>query len=359
MKILLTFLAAVLIYFWNISNQDSISDLAYKDSPAFVHIINSIPKSVNDTILIASPTGERENDRVSILAAIEKVKPGGTILFAPGMYVIGKVIQINTPKITLLGHPDGTVLRGCDPDEFTDIENALATASNPTEGWSAVSGCGMIELTGGNMTVRNLTFEYTRLGLLLGSSHAEDILYPANGGYLIEENTFRNSSNSIRALLASSEPTVIRNNMFINVFHAFSGAVSNFQIIDNYISASEPHKIMPEGYPGFAIGLSALVSHDTVTSSCTQNLIAGNQIKGHPDGIILSARQSGTSCQNNVIRSNTFEDIASYAVVIEGDSNWVEIHDIKDKVQDLGSGNQIQFKDLKDSKNIRSGTTKR
>lgn len=260
-----------------------------------------------DTVYVAPPTGEREIDRASILAALEEVEPSGIVQFAPGKYVVGKVIQISNPQITLLGHPDGTILRGCEPEEFTEIEKALETVTNPTEGWAVVSGCGMLELTGGNVTVRNFTFEYTRLGLLLGSSHAEDILYSSEGGYLIEENTFRNSSNSIRAMLVSPEPTIIRNNRFVNVFHAFSGAVSNFHILDNHISAPEPKNILPAGHPGFAIGLSALVSHDTVTSSCKQNLISGNQIVGHPDGIILSARQTDAGCQNNVIRSNSIE----------------------------------------------------
>lgn len=68
-----------------------------------------------DTIHVAPPTGEREADRASILAALERVEADGTFQFAPGTYLVGEVVPLETPRVTLLGHPDGTTLRGNDP----------------------------------------------------------------------------------------------------------------------------------------------------------------------------------------------------------------------------------------------------
>jgi hypothetical protein len=66
----------------------------------------------SDTVHVAPATGERTTDRASILAALERATPGDTILFARGMYLVGRVIPVSTPGLTLLGHSQGTTLRG-------------------------------------------------------------------------------------------------------------------------------------------------------------------------------------------------------------------------------------------------------
>ncbi|HVS03801.1 MAG TPA: hypothetical protein VMT16_13625, partial [Thermoanaerobaculia bacterium] len=97
---------------------------------------------------VAPPTGEKATDRASILAALQKVEPGGTVRFAPGTYLIGPIIPVTTSEITLLGHAEGTTIRGCDADAFKDQ-------------WAATFACHGIGLSGARQTVRNLTFEYT------------------------------------------------------------------------------------------------------------------------------------------------------------------------------------------------------
>jgi hypothetical protein len=66
----------------------------------------------SDTVYVAPPTGREAADRANIVAALERVGPGGTVQFAPGIYAVGTLIAVTTPGVTLLG--EGTVLRGCD-----------------------------------------------------------------------------------------------------------------------------------------------------------------------------------------------------------------------------------------------------
>lgn len=48
--------------------------------------------SIADTVYVTPPSGERDADRASILGALKEVQPGGTILFAPGIYAVGPLI---------------------------------------------------------------------------------------------------------------------------------------------------------------------------------------------------------------------------------------------------------------------------
>jgi hypothetical protein len=41
-----------------------------------------------DVVQIAPPTGVLESDRASIIVALEQARPGGTIQFAPGTYLV-------------------------------------------------------------------------------------------------------------------------------------------------------------------------------------------------------------------------------------------------------------------------------
>jgi parallel beta-helix repeat protein len=248
----------------------------------------------SDTVHVAPPTGAREADRASILAALAQVQPGGTIQFAPGTYLVGEIVSVTTPRITLLGHPRGTTLRGCDPVEYEEMEWA---ASRADADWRVrfpiVRSCGTFELSGGHSTLRGFTFEYTRMGVILGCCHAEREHRPAGGGYLVEGNTVRNSGNGIRPGMLSADPTVIRGNTFINTFHAVSALGGHLHILENDISVPEPHRVPGVGHPSFAIALCG-----------EHNVIEGNHIDGHPDGILLIA-DPGNACRENVIRDNT------------------------------------------------------
>jgi hypothetical protein len=254
-----------------------------------------------DTVLVAPPVGERALDRASILSALDQVRPGGTILFAPGTYLVGEMIPIETPRITMQGDPEGTTLRACEPDEYHALEQDLAGAIEEMEFWAIVSRCGMFNLTGGHVAIRGFTFEYTRLGILLGCCHREQVLRPTDGGYRIEENTFRNVGNGIRAMLDSTIPSVIRDNRFINVFHALSAPqASHIHFLDNDMAVPEPSRVPAMGYPSFAIAINAL----TERGICEHNLVARNRIEGHPTGIRIGAGPGGI-CRDNVIRNNT------------------------------------------------------
>jgi parallel beta-helix repeat protein len=245
-----------------------------------------------DTVHVATPTGERETDRASILAALEQVRPGETVQFASGTYMVGEIIDVAISGVTLLGNPDGTTLRGCDPVAWQQMMVAAAEALIGEARWNMRARCGMLRLTGGHVTVRNLTFEDTVWGLVLGWM---DPTLTSEGGHHIEGNTFRNSGNGIRVGNQSSGPTIIRQNRFINTYHALGGHGGHLHFLENDISVPEPERVPDPGYPGNAIALCG-----------EHNVIAGNRIAGHPEGISMGwGWEVVDACRHNVIRDNT------------------------------------------------------
>jgi parallel beta-helix repeat protein len=259
-------------------------------------------KEIADTVFVAPPTGVREADRASILAALEQVRPGGTVQFAPGTYLIGEIIPVPVSRITLLGHVEGTILRGCDPEEWASVQNPRAS-------------CNTLELLGSHQTVRDLTFEHMSLGLALGpatrrlaglSTGDEDTLINRiTGGHLIEGNTFRESSNGIRGDGRWSESILIRGNRFINTYHAVSLAGSHVHLLDNDISVPQPERVPPVGHPGLAVAIAGTNEHFRGGPfDCEHNVIAGNRIEGHPQGSLYLYALGG-HCRHNVIRDNT------------------------------------------------------
>jgi parallel beta-helix repeat protein len=251
------------------------------------------------TVYVAPPTGEKEEDRASILAALEEVRPGGTVQFAPGTYLVGELIRVTTSDVTLLGHPDGTILRGCHPSDFVEF-------------MVAGFACNGLELAGGRQTVRDLTFEYAWHGLFIGCCFPSDLAemqsadgpphrHDQPGGHLIEGNTFRNSSNGMRVVGRSAEPIVIRDNRFINTFHALviNGGTAHF--LDNDISTPDPAAVPIQGRNGGAI----IVMPDPPVRECGENIIAGNRILDYADAILIYVPDPGTRCERNVVRNNT------------------------------------------------------
>jgi imidazolonepropionase-like amidohydrolase len=261
-----------------------------------------------DTVHVLPPTGQRETDRASILAALERVRPGGTVRFASGTYVIGEMIRVTVPRVTLLGHEVGTTLRGCDPEGT--VAPQLSSES-----------CNGLELAGARQTVRGLTFEYAFWALHLGCCYDERVLYtlpdgtsqelPANhrtaGGHLIEGNTFRTSASGLRVNGDWTEPAVVRNNQFIDNWHAVSINGNTVHLLDNEISVSDPARVPFWGFPWDGVKLSPPLpfqgSADVPT--CTGNVIAGNRIQGYLDGIRIELNFPGTNCRGNVVRANT------------------------------------------------------
>jgi hypothetical protein len=249
---------------------------------------------------VAAPTGDTATDRASIRAALDRAGPGGTVHFAAGTYHLGPFLEVAVPGITLLGHPEGTTIRGCtDPDRF------------PSQA-AAVEGCNGFLLTGGRQTVRNLTFERTWHALHLGprcldgpcppGSPAAEAL--ARGGYLVEGNTFRASQNGIRVFGQWSEPAVIRDNDFVNTYHAVMVNGMTAHVLSNRISVPEPDAVPTTRHPGLALLIGGWEAMGA--PACNHNIMADNEVRGHPDGIWIMVFDGG-HCRGNVIRGNTVE----------------------------------------------------
>jgi hypothetical protein len=257
---------------------------------------------------VAPPLGIVAEDRASIVAALEAVRPGGTVQFAPGTYVIGKTditfefIQVPVPRVTLRGHPGGTTLRGCDP--------AAIVPGN----------CNGLRLSGGFQTVRHLGFEnfsqILRLGALPGQPGT------TVGGYRIEDNTFHNSAWGIRSFGQWMQPAFVRNNAFVNLFRPVEVYGRTVHVMDNDISAPNPEQI-----PFFSVAWDA-ISFSTwdvaQAGPCDHNLAAGNRVEGHSMGVFIWVA-STDGCRHNVIRDNTFVDSRELvAYDIPAGAVWLE-----------------------------------
>lgn len=210
--------------------------------------LSTVAVGVADTVHVALPTGEQETDRASILGALDGVEPGGTVLFGPGTYLLGEFIRVSVPRVTLQGHPDGTTLRGCDPADYPEYQVQLYA-------------CNGLELAAGHQTVRNLTIEHAWHGIYIGCCFDQVMVSVRTGeggppraqpgGYLIEDNRLRSVGTAMRVIGESSDPIIIRRNVFRNVAHALviNGGTAKF--LDNVISAPQP-ELVPAGAPPIA-----------------------------------------------------------------------------------------------------------
>jgi parallel beta-helix repeat protein len=261
-----------------------------------------------DTVFVAAPTGENSIDRASILAALERLQPGGTVQFAPGTYLVGEMIRVTEPRVTLLGHADGTTLRGCDPEDRADMETSMEL-------------CNGLELAGARQTVRGLTFEHAFWALHLGCCYEERASYdfpdgtsqelplvrPTEGGHLIEGNTFRSNSSGIRVNGGWTEPSIVRGNRFIDNWHAVSINGHTVHVLENHFSVPQPDRVPNFGYPWDAIKIAPPMplQGETGPPACIGNVVAGNTIEGYLDGIRVEVYLPGSVCRENVIRDNT------------------------------------------------------
>lgn len=255
-----------------------------------------------DTVHVAPPAGETETDRANVQAAFDAVQAGGTVLFEPGTYLLGAGVQLTVPDVTVLGHTDGTVLRGCNPEEFDEIGMP-----------AMVFGCTGFYIQTQRQTIRGLTFEYMWHGIVVGpypttleegmammqSGEPEDP-YPA-GGQRIEGNTFRASANGLRVTDSDVEVSIVRDNDFIDVYHAIGIYGAPLHFLDNRIRVTEPERIPNSRHPGSAILISA-----GATKTCAQHVVSGNTISGYHDGIYVMAMR-GEVCRGIELRDNTVE----------------------------------------------------
>jgi len=250
------------------------------------NVLNDTSIRLSDTIFVALPTGKRKTDRKNIQTAFDAVQPGGVVQFGQGIYLLGAGARLTVPDVTVLGHPEGTIIKGCNSDAFEVEESQIG---------SVVFGCTGFYIQAERQTIRGLTFEYIWHAIVVGayptteeeastfwSSEKNPAIYPA-GWQLIEKNTFRSVVNGLRMLGTGDELSVVRNNKFIDVFHAIGIYGGPLHFLGNRITVANPESVPLCCHPGSAI----LVSPGP--TDCSGYVVAENVIKGYPDPIYVNS----------------------------------------------------------------------
>jgi parallel beta-helix repeat protein len=85
------------------------------------------------------------------------------------------------------------------------------------------------------------------------------------------------------------------------------------------------------------------IVNNTLTGIRRRDPFPGNVLGGRPQWQDAngSAIWVSTGSDENEIAGNTFDEVASAAVVLQGNRNRVEIRSAKDAVRDLGTGNRV------------------
>jgi hypothetical protein len=159
-----------------------------------------------------------------------------------------------------------------------------------------------LQLVGGRQTVRNLTFEYFNQPLIVGFNLFIEQPEHQIGGYRIENNTFRSAMWGVRMFGQWTQPAVVRNNNFVNMFLGVQVFGRTAHVTDNDFSAPDWSQIPTWFEPWGAILFFAWDALQT--GSCAGNLAAGNRIEDHAGGIGIEV-SSEEGCNHNVIRDNT------------------------------------------------------
>jgi len=120
------------------------------------------------------------------------------------------------------------------------------------------------------------------------------------------------------------------------VIQGRSGRLEDTRIEDNRILGAE-------GY-----GISILhASHVRVADNTIAGILVRNPFPGNANSGPKSPNANGAGIwvsagsDDNEIIDNAFSDIATYAIVLEGDSNTVQKLSTRDSVRDLGTGNRV------------------
>lgn len=264
-----------------------------------------------DTLYVDPPTGLFDEDRELIISKIKQAKPGDIILFSPGTYRIGRLIDIDIPEITLLGHEEGTIIRGCEPDGFKEHAQSVIE-------------CGGFELIANSQTIKNFIFEYGWHGIYIGCCMPKNeeefdsglnIKTDSYGGHLIENNTFRYSPNGMRVTGVSSLPTKIINNIFIDNYHGLNINGSNVVVENNQFYSREPEKVPFDQETHNAIGVwpyyEGLPPHLVIEdeNDCTNNYILNNYIENYGIGIQVYGKDpeeltNEDQCGDTIVQGN-------------------------------------------------------
>jgi parallel beta-helix repeat protein len=275
-----------------------------------------------DTVRVATPTGVRDADRSSVLAALQEVQPGGTVQFAPGTYLMGgEIIRVTVPRITLLGHPEGTTLRGCDPGEFP-WEDVTEFGNN----------CNAIELAAGQQTVRNSHLRARVLGtprrVLLGRAgnargrrraphrgqHLPELLERGARAWLLVRADRHPEQSVPQQLALRRDLRQARSTCSTTTFPCRSRRRCSYSGSPWTASTSLGRFDLHESVEG-------------VGRTCENNVVAGNRIDGVTEGIMVTANEPGIICRNNVIRDNTIAVRRAHPPTMPG---FIPVHDEAD-----------------------------
>jgi hypothetical protein len=262
--------------------------------------VEGAPAPPRDTVWVAAPTGQVETDRVQVQEAFDRVQPGDTVRFAAGMYVLGEGARLTVSDVTVLGHPDGTVLRGCDPERFE-----FAEGFGMDDVVAIAMGCTGLFVLADRQIIRGLTFDHTWHGIYVGhlpSPSGDPPTEPGFGGHRIENNVFRNVPNGIRVVGPTDAPTMIRDNEAVNAYHAFQSNGAIVHILDNRITVPEPQTVPAAYYPESGV----ILSPGPASASCAGSRVVGNVVEGTVHGIQVLAGGSawGGTCSDHEIRDN-------------------------------------------------------
>lgn len=259
------------------------------------------------TLLVDLPTGSSELDRNAIESALLTANEGDTVQFSPGNYKIGNKFQIHKNNITLRGAPEGTVIRGCDPQEFTDPLFGLLN-------------CGGFELVGQSIAVQNLTIEYAWHGLMVGCclplnmeelESGSNIKHEQPGGHIIQNNVFRFNSTGIRVIGLNPDMVEISNNVFQDNYHGLTINGANVLVRNNTFRSVTPENVPVDSMIDNAIGVlpfSSMFDPDNIPdlpNDCTHIEITENTIASIPDDIRIGDTEK---CTTIVLSDNLIVD---------------------------------------------------
>ncbi|MFH4966567.1 right-handed parallel beta-helix repeat-containing protein [Gaetbulibacter sp. M240] len=263
----------------------------------------SAQNNFGKTIVVPMPSGNETIDRELIVSKLIELKPGDTLQFSSGTYLISNKIQIDINGITLKGNPNKTIIRGCHPDDFT-------------EHLYGIFNCGGFELVGQGITVENFIFEYAWHGLMIGCCLPDDleqlesganIQIEQYGGHLIKNNLFRYNSTGIRVVGINPNTVVIRDNIFQDNYHGLTINGSNVLVKGNRFYSIEPEKIPIDSAIDNAIGVLPFSSmfppenQPELNGDCQDIEIIENTIEKIANDIRIN---DFNLCKNVIVKDN-------------------------------------------------------
>jgi hypothetical protein len=257
----------------------------------------------NLIVEVATPSGERVRDRQAVEAALQAVRPGGTVVFAAGEYLVGGgALESTTPDVTLRGHAAGTTLTGCSEAERQLIDR---------EDFYLECGDGLV-LTGRAQRVLDLRFRSFSTALAIehgaGAPPFESVGVPS-GGHRVEGSTFEDLTSGVVVNLDADSTVTIRNNVFRNTWHAASLEGRKILFVENDISVPDPSRA-PRGYPGGAVGIAPPLDRE---GACESMSVERNRISGHTEAVMVAlfpptrsdaVETPTSSCSDITIRDN-------------------------------------------------------